>query len=54
MIEIYVGGINAISGEPAAEDASTKLRRQAKLARQYDEGSNNGNSPLQDYIVVPG
>lgn len=30
----------------------TKLRRQAKLARQYD--SKATASPLQDYVVVPG
>ena len=54
MIKIYVGGVNAISGEPAVEDAGTKLRRQAKLATQYEEGANNGNPRLQDYIVVPG
>jgi hypothetical protein len=45
MIKIYVGGVNAISGEPAAEDAGTKLRRQKQLAQ--------GGS-LQDYIIVPG
>ncbi|KAF2826216.1 integral membrane protein [Ophiobolus disseminans] len=45
MIKIYVGSINAISGEPAEEDAATKLRRQQKLA---SKGS------LQDYLVVPG
>jgi hypothetical protein len=32
MIKIYVGGVNAISEEPATEDAGTKLRRQAILA----------------------
>jgi hypothetical protein len=51
QIKIYVGGINAISGEPATEDAGTKLRRQARLARRYANGS--AASPLQDYIVVP-
>lgn len=51
MIKIYVGGVNAISGEPAVEDAATKLRRQAKLAKV---GVNSHISPLQDYIVVPG
>lgn len=58
MIKIYVGGVNAISGEPAVEDAATRLRRQTKLAahkaadnkRYHDTKS----SPLQDYVVVPG
>jgi hypothetical protein len=54
MIKIYVGGVNAISGEPAAEDAGTKLRRQARLAMQYDEDTDNDNPLFQDYIVVPG
>jgi hypothetical protein len=45
MIKIYVGGVNAISGEPAVENAGTKLRRQNKVAQ--------GGS-LQDYVVVPG
>lgn len=52
MIKIYVGCINAISGEPAVEDAGTELRRQARLAK--DKGENSGASSLQDYIVVPG
>lgn len=52
MIKIYVGGVNAISGEHALGDAGTKLRRKAKLARQYD--SKATASPLQDYVVVPG
>lgn len=52
MIKIYVGGINAISGEPRFEDAGTRLRRQARLAKQPDK--NATVSPLQDYIIVPG
>lgn len=52
MIKIYAGGINVISGEPAVDDAGTKLRRQARVARLQGEGSNA--SPIQDYIVVPG
>lgn len=52
MIKIYIGAVNAISGEPAVETAATKLRRLAKLA------SANGSAPgakvsLQDYVVVP-
>jgi hypothetical protein len=49
LIKIYVGEINAISGEPAVEDAGTKLRRQAKHAKY----TANGTDTLQDYIVVP-
>ncbi|KAF2865627.1 integral membrane protein [Massariosphaeria phaeospora] len=55
MIKIYVGGVNAISGEPAVEDMATKLRRQAKLAReQVPNCYFTRTFPLQDYIVVPG
>ena len=54
MIKIYVGGVNAISGEPAVEDAGTRLRRQAKIARIHDKGANKRNPPLQDYTIVPG
>jgi hypothetical protein len=53
--KVYVGRINAISGESAIEDAGTMLRRQAKLeklARQQVGAATT--SPLQDYIVVPG
>lgn len=44
MIKIYIGRVNAISGEHSAEDASTQKRRQAL----EDEGKS-----IQDYIVVP-
>jgi hypothetical protein len=53
MIKIYVGGINAISGEHAVEDAGTKLRRQAKLAAKTGLYEYARASPLQDYVVVP-
>jgi ubiquitin len=43
-IKIYVGGVNAVSGEPAVETAATKLRRQTQLR----EGKS-----VQDYVVVP-
>ncbi|KAF2688901.1 hypothetical protein K458DRAFT_331541 [Lentithecium fluviatile CBS 122367] len=46
LIKIYVGGVNAISGEPAVEDAGTRLRRQAKRGI--------GGASLQDYMIVPG
>lgn len=58
MIKIYVGGINAISGEPAKEDNETIARRQAKLADLQDDGSDESKeklaAALQDYVVVPG
>lgn len=43
-IKIYVGAVNAISGEPAVETAATKLRRQRLLTE---------NKSVQDYVVVP-
>ncbi|KAF2443479.1 ubiquitin-domain-containing protein [Karstenula rhodostoma CBS 690.94] len=45
-IKVYVGGVNAISGEPVIETLATRLRRQEKFRR--------GKKSLQDYIVVPG
>lgn len=58
MIKIYVGGINAISGEPAKEDKETIARRQAKLADLQDDGSEESKeklaAALQDYVIVPG
>lgn len=55
MIKIYVGGVNAISGEPALEDAATKLRRITRLSGSLHAYSPTPEplSPLQDYIVVP-
>lgn len=43
-IKIYVGGVNAVSGEPAIEDMSSKIRRCERLAK--------GKS-IQDYVIVP-
>ena len=43
-VKIYVGGINAISGEPAIETAESRARRRKLLA-------NNGS--MQDYVVLP-
>ena len=43
LIKMYVGGINAISGESFNEDLATKLRRQ----------SYTKDGTLQDYVVVP-
>ncbi|KAM0190406.1 hypothetical protein ACHAPI_009395 [Fusarium lateritium] len=44
LVKIYVGGINAISGEPAVPNAATPLRRRNLL---------KNDKSLQDYIVVP-
>jgi ubiquitin len=58
MIKVYVGGINAISGEPADEGKDTSARRQAKLAEWQDDGSEESHkklaAALQDYMIVPG
>jgi hypothetical protein len=43
-IKIYVGGINAVSGEPAVENLATKLRRQTLQSH---------GGLLQDYVVTP-
>ena len=43
-IKLYIGGINAVSGEPAVENMATKFRRQ-KLSTQ--------GGLLQDYLVTP-
>ena len=43
-IKIYVGGVNAVSGEPAFETMATKLNRRKCKS---DDGS------LQDYVVTP-
>jgi len=43
-IKIYVGGVNAVSGEPSEENMATRLRRQKR--------SLEGQS-LQDYVVTP-
>jgi ubiquitin len=43
-IKIFVGGVNAVSGEPAVETAATMLRRRNRLSQ---------NKPIQDYVVVP-
>lgn len=43
-IKIYVGGVNAVSGEPLIENAATIFRRQKLKA----EGKS-----IQDYVVTP-
>ncbi|KAF4995273.1 hypothetical protein FGRMN_5238 [Fusarium graminum] len=45
VVKIFVGGINAVSGEPVVPNAATTLRRRNLVK--------NGES-LQDYIVVSG
>ena len=42
-IKIFVGGINAISGEPAIPNAATTLRRRNRI-RNY--------KPIQDYLAI--
>lgn len=42
-IKLYVGGINAVSGEPEGEDLATKLRQKVRL----EEGK-----CVQNYIVT--
>jgi len=44
VIKVYVGAVNAVSGEPAVETAATALRRRHKLSQ--------GQS-IQDYVVAP-
>lgn len=44
LLKIYIGGVNAISGEHSQEDATTRSRR---LQRQQ-----NGDN-IQDYVVLP-
>ncbi|KAK5171182.1 uncharacterized protein LTR77_004326 [Saxophila tyrrhenica] len=43
-IKIYVGGVNAVSGEPARETTETMMRR-LKLTQQ--------RKSIQDYVVAP-
>jgi hypothetical protein len=43
-IKIYVGGVNAVSGEPVNETPATLLRRLKLVAEQ---------ASVQDYVVTP-
>ncbi|MCJ1380914.1 hypothetical protein MMC17_004023 [Xylographa soralifera] len=43
-IKVYVGGVNAVSGESAIEDMGTKLRRLELLTKEKS---------FQDYVVTP-
>jgi hypothetical protein len=46
QIKVYVGGVNAISGEPFDENAATRSRREEKMAvarnKKDDNGANGG------------
>lgn len=53
MIKIYVDGVNAVSGESAAEDDVANLRRQKKLTANQIKPSSSNTLCLQDYLVVP-
>ncbi|KAF2801712.1 uncharacterized protein BDZ99DRAFT_455844 [Mytilinidion resinicola] len=43
-VKIFVGGVNAVSGEPAVESPDTKRRRRNRVAQ---------NISIQDYVVIP-
>jgi hypothetical protein len=43
-IKVYLGSVNAVSGEAAAETADTKLRRQTLISQKKS---------TQDYVVAP-
>ena len=43
-VKIYLGGVNAVSGEPAIETMATRLRRLELI---------KNNKSIQDYIVTP-
>lgn len=43
-IKIFLGGVNAVSGEPMIEKSATKLRRLNLLAKEKS---------IQDYVVTP-
>ncbi|KAL8947960.1 MAG: hypothetical protein Q9222_005807 [Ikaeria aurantiellina] len=43
-IKIFLGGVNAVSGEPMKENPATTLRRQTKMA---------DGKMIQDYVVTP-
>jgi hypothetical protein len=43
-VKIYVGGVNAVSGEPVIENAATVLRRRNLLV---------AGKGIQDYVILP-
>lgn len=51
MIKIYVGGVNAVSGETAVEGVATRLKR-LKIASSTSQKWKK-RLLLQDYVVVP-
>lgn len=51
MIKIYVGGVNAVSGETAVEGVATRLKRW-KIASSTSQKWKK-RLLLQDYVVVP-
>ncbi|KAF2625488.1 hypothetical protein BU25DRAFT_460219 [Macroventuria anomochaeta] len=52
LIKIYVGGVNAISDEPAVETAATQLQRQTKLANTEVKNTPEVTGGLQ-FEVTP-
>jgi hypothetical protein len=53
MIKIYVGDINAVSGESAIESSATGTRRMMKKAKQQTCRKGGMDECNQDYLVVP-
>jgi len=59
-IKIYVGGVNAVSGEPAVRTTANRGRQgQSMETKRQDKGTGDDADkkkapPLQDYLVVPG
>lgn len=43
-IQIFVGGVNAVSGEPIGEDEATLMRRLTLMEKKKS---------IQDYVVTP-
>ncbi len=43
-VKVFVGGVNAISGESTKEDSATIMRRLTKLSK---------DKSIQDYIITP-
>ncbi|KAL8749266.1 MAG: hypothetical protein Q9184_006875 [Pyrenodesmia sp. 2 TL-2023] len=43
-IKVFVGGVNAVSGEPTKEDSATMMRRLTKIGK---------NESIQDYVITP-
>ena len=43
-VQIFVGGVNAVSGEPIGEDEATMMRRLNLMEKKKS---------IQDYVVTP-